>query len=182
LSVFKITSGHHQTHWRNTGFITPNNPDGVLVTAVGNQYSNPYPTNPEGLISVYNKPYTRRPEGMSWQDPRIDFNRPSFSEAEPVEWELSNASIPNSVVREMGGMDEQFDFEGFAWDNTYLAAKAKLLGHKIYLDQSIEYMAFNHDEWWPNPLKVNRISPREYFFKKMNLIQSGQLPIKDNYL
>lgn len=157
-------------------------PEGILVTGVGNQYSNPQPTVPNGKITVWDKPYTRRPESLSWVDPRINSNRPSWSEAEPVEWELNYASIPNKLIQEVGGMDEQFDYEGFAWDNTYIAAKVHMLGHKIYLDQSNECMGFNHDEWWPNPLKVNRISPKDYFFKKLNLLQSGQLPIKDNDL
>ena len=154
-------------------------PEGILVTGVGNQYSNPFPTNPKGKITVFDKPYTRRPEQLCWNDPRINFNRLSFSLAEPVEWEMNFASIPRKVIYELGGMDEQFDFEGFAWDNTYIAAKAQIAGYKIYLDQTNECMGFDHDGWWPNPLKVNRVSPRDYFFKKLNEIQSGAKPIKD---
>lgn len=157
-------------------------PEGCLVTAVGNQYSNPFPANDDGKITVFDKPYTRRPEQLCWADPRINYNRSSWSEAQPAEWELSCASIPKKIIEEVGGMDEQFDFEGFAWDNTYIAAKAALLGYKIYLDQSNEYMAFNHDGWWPNPLKTNRVSPKDYFFKKLNEIQSGVKPVKDNDL
>lgn len=159
-----------------------NNPDGVLVTGVGNQYSQPYPVNPNGKITVFDKPFIRRPDVCTWIDPRINISRPMFSEAEPVEWEMNYASIPRSVIEKVGGMDEQFDFKGFAWDNTYIASKAHLAGHKIYLDQSNECMAFNHDEWWPNPLKVNRISPREYFMEKIDKISRGELPIKDEDL
>jgi hypothetical protein len=154
-------------------------PDGVLVTGVGHQYSQPYPVNQEGKVTVFDKPYVRRPEGMSWVDPRMNPERPSWSEAEPVEWELNFASIPKKIIEEVGCIDEQFDFEGFAWDNTYIAFKAQMAGHKIYLDQSNECMGFNHDEWWPNPLKVNRVSPREYFLKKIEDIKTGIKPIKD---
>ena len=154
-------------------------PEGILVTGVGHQYSNPFPVNQDGKITVFDKPYTRRPEVLCWTDPRMNPTRPSFSEAEPVEWELNWASIPREVIFKLGGMDEQFDFQGFAWDNTYIASKAKMAGYKIYLDQTNECMGFDHDGWWPNPLKVNRISPRDYFFKKLTDIQNGVKPIQD---
>lgn len=106
---------------------------------------------------------------------------PMFREAEPVEWELSYCSLPRSVIYDLGGMDEQFDFEGFAWDNTYIGYKARLLGSKVYLDQSNECMGFDHDLWWPNPLKVNRISPSEYFHKELKEYMAGK-PLKLPYL
>jgi hypothetical protein len=157
-------------------------PEGILVTGVGDQYSQPAPVNQDGKITVWEKPYVRRPEGLSWIDPRKDPQRPLWSEAQPVEWELNWASIPKKIIEEVGGMDEQFDYEGFAWDNTYIAFKAQIAGYKIYLDQSNECMGFNHDEWWPNPLKVNRVSPREYFWKKVEEIRNGTKPIKDEDL
>lgn len=155
-------------------------PDG-LVTGIGDQYSQPWPTVRNGKVTAFDEPYTRRPEQMSWRDPRRDEHpETSFSECQPVSWELNWASIPSKVVKEVGGMDEHFDYEGFAWDNTYIAAKAQMLGHKIYLDKSNECMGFNHDEWWPNPLKVNRVSPREYFFNKLTRIQNHEVPIGDD--
>lgn len=151
-----------------------------LVTGIGHHYSHPLPVSKDGGVTVFEKPYTGRPMNMSWADPRV--GGASFREAQPVEWELSYASIPRQVIYDVGGMDEQFDFEGFAWDNTYIACKAQLFGSKIYLDQTNECMGFDHDLWWPNPLKVNRVSPANYFWNKVNGMVKGEVPIKDNYL
>ena len=151
-----------------------------LVTGIGHHYSDPKPTHPKGKISVFDEPYSMRPEGLSWADPRVGGE--TWREAQPVEWEMSYASIPRSVIYDIGGMDERFDFEGFAWDNTYIAYKAKLNGSKIYLDQTNEVMGFDHDLWWPNPLKVNRVSPAKYFHEKVQGMIDGKTPPKDNFL
>lgn len=156
-----------------------------LFTGVGHQYGKPSTediADPSGKITVFKEPYTRRPDIKVWDDPRINPNRPALSEAQPVEWELNWASIPKKVIVELGGMDEQFDFEGFAWDNTYIAYKAKINGYKIYLDQTNECMGFNHDGWWPNPLKTERKSPAEYFHKKIQAMINKEIPAKDNFL
>src|SRR3990167_10332547 len=145
----------------------------ALVTGIGHHYSDPRPTNPTGKITVFNKPYTGRPTNLSWSDPRT-FGA-SFREAvAPEEWELSWCSLPRSVIYDLGGMDEEFDNHGFAWDNTYIAYKAKMLGCKIHVDQTNEVMGFDHDLWWPNPLKVNRVSPSEYFHKEMKEFMAGK--------
>lgn len=154
----------------------------ALVTGIGHHYVNPRPSNPKGLITVFDEPYSMRPEGLSWEDPRVNFNRGSFCQADPVEWELSWASIPRKVIYDIGGMDEQFDFEGFAWDNTYIAYKAKFGGSEIFMDQTNEVMGFDHDLWWPNPLKENRISPAKYFHEKVQAMIDGKIPPKDKHL
>ena len=152
----------------------------ALVTGIGHHYSDPRPTNPTGKITVFNKPYTGRPTNLSWSDPRT-FGA-SFREAvAPEEWELSWCSLPRSVIYDLGGMDEEFDNHGFAWDNTYIAYKAKMLGCKIYVDQTNEVMGFDHDLWWPNPLKVNRVSPSEYFHGEIKEFMAGK-PLKLPYL
>lgn len=159
-----------------------NNPEGILVTGIGDQYSHPLPINNDGKVTVFPEPYTKRPEHVCWVDPRRRPGLPSFRECEPVEWELNWASIPRKVIYDLGGMDEQFDFEGFAWDNTYIAMKAKMAGYKIYIDETNECMGFDHDGWWPNPLKVNRVSPQKYFWEQLNAMNQGKRPIRDKYL
>lgn len=151
-----------------------------LVTGIGHHYSDPRPVNDDGKITVFDKPFTGRPFNVSWSDPRVGGEM--LREAQPVEWEMSYSSIPRQVIYNIGGMDERFDFEGFAWDNTYIAYKAQLNGSKIYLDQTNEVMGFDHDLWWPNPLKVNRISPRDYFHKKVQAMVNKEIPAKDNFL
>ena len=151
----------------------------ALVTGFGHHYSDPRPVDPKGKITVFDKPFTSRPSNLSWSDPRPGSE---LRRAEPVEWEMSWCSLPRQVIYDIGGMDEQFDYEGFAWDNTYIAYKAKLNGSNIYLDPTNEVMGFDHDLWWPNPLKENRISPAKYFHEKVQKMMDGNIPAKDEYL
>ena len=113
-------------------------PEGILVSGVGDQYKTPSAkdiVDPKGKITIFEKPYTGRPESKSWGDPRKRLDQGSFYETAPVNWEMNFASIPNFVVQELGGMDPQYDFEGFAWDNVNIAMRAEMLGFKTYLDQ-----------------------------------------------
>ena len=108
-----------------------NHPEGALVTGVGDQYSYPSKTDmadEHGKITVFEKPYTRKPENIFWADPRKNTNYGTFYMCNPPDWELNYASIPNFIIKELGGMDEQYDFEGFAWDNVNIAQRADMLG------------------------------------------------------
>jgi hypothetical protein len=162
-----------------------NHPEGILVTGVGNQYNKPDVmdmTDPKGKITVFDKPYTGKPTNLFWQDPRMRTDQGTFYMCTPPDWELNFASIPNRVIRELGGMDEQYDFEGFAWDNVNIAMRADMLGYRAYIDQTNECMGFNHDGWWPNPLKVERKSPAEYHHSQMGKMLRGEISPKLNYL
>lgn len=157
----------------------------TLVTGVGDQYQSPSKADivsPTGYITVFEKPYTRRPEFKCWNDPRKRSDQGSFYMCNPPDWELNWASIPTRVIHELGGMDEQYDFEGFAWDNVNIAQRADMLGYRAYIDQTNECMGFSHDDWWPNPLKVARKSPQEYHFKVLTEMAQGKRPIKLDYL
>jgi hypothetical protein len=156
----------------------------ALITGVGHQYSSPTAeeiVNPKGLISVFAEDYTKKPENKFWQDPRENGFR-GIRSAEPVEWELNWAAISRKAIYDLGGMDEEYDKKGFAWDNTNIAERAKILGYKILLDGSNECFGFDHDGWWPNPLKVNRISPAEYHFEQIGKMKSGEISARLNYL
>jgi hypothetical protein len=156
----------------------------ALITGVGHQYSSPTAdeiVNPKGLISVFAQPYTLKPENKFWQDPRENGFK-GVRPAEPVEWELNWACISKKAIMDLGGMDEEYDKRGFAWDNTNIAERAKILGYKILLDGSNECYGFDHDGWWPNPLKVNRISPAEYHFQQIGKMKSGEISARLNYL
>lgn len=157
----------------------------ILVTGVGDQYNKPSKediVNPEGKITVFTKPYTRRPENKCWNDPRKRMDQGSFYETAPINWELNYASIPRKVIQELGGMDEAYDFHGHAYDNVNISVRAEMLGYKTYLDQSNECMGFDHDGWWPNPLKVQKISPEKYHLEQMRRMSAGEIPVKLDYL
>ena len=156
----------------------------ALITGVGHQYSTPTKediTNEKDLFSVFEKPYSKKPENKFWSDPRHNGSG-VVRRAEPVEWELNWASISKKAIYDLGGMDEEYDKKGFAWDNTCIAERAKILGYSILLDASNECYGFNHDGWWPNPLKINRISPAEYHFKQIGKMKTGEISARLNYL
>ncbi len=157
----------------------------ALIGGVGHQYSKPDVSaivDPKGKISIFKEPFTKRPEVISYVDPHMRTEYGSFYECYPPDWELNWCCIPNQAIKELGGMDEQYDFEGFAYDNANIALRADMLGYKTYLDQTNECMGFDHDTWWPNPLKANRVSPAEYHMKVLSEMKSGVRPIKLNYL
>ncbi len=157
----------------------------ILITGVGHQYNKPGVedmVDPHGKITVFEKPYTGRPTEQFWQDPRMRTDQGTFYQCNPPDWELNYAAIPNKIIQGLGGMDENYDFHGFAWDNVNIAVRADMLGYKPYIDQTNECMGFNHDGWWPNPLKVNRVSPAQYHFEQMNKMAKGETPIRLEFL
>jgi len=157
----------------------------MLVTGVGHQYKKPGKkdiVNPKGKITVFKEPYTRRPEVQCWEDPRMRTDQGTFYKCYPQDWELNWAMIPRKIIYEMGGMDEQYDFEGFAWDNVNIAMRAYLMGYEIYIDQTNECMGFDHDGWWPNPLKVKKISPAKYHHEQIRKMIAGEISPILNYI
>jgi len=165
---------HHKEH-----------PEGVLVTGVGHQYSNPGKddrVDKKGLITVFEEPYKQKPFNMTWEDPRMRTDQGTFYMCNPPDWELNYAAIPNFVIRELGGMDPQYDYEGFAWDNVAIAQRADLLGYRQFIDQTNECMGFDHDSWSPDQAKKDRKSPAKYHFEQMNKMKSGEIPVQLDYL
>jgi glycosyltransferase involved in cell wall biosynthesis len=157
----------------------------ALIGGVGHQYGKPDASaivDPQGKITVFGQPFTKRPEVITYADPHMRSDQGSFYECYPPDWELNWCCIPRAVIYELGGMDEQYDFEGFAYDNANIAMRADMLGYKTYLDQTNECMGFDHDGWWPNPLKVNRVSPAAYHVKVLSEMRAGTRPIRLNYL
>ena len=157
----------------------------ILITGVGHQYDFPgveQIISPQGKITVFERPYTFKPTHQCWQDPRMRTDQGTFYMCQPPDWELNYAAIPNKVIQELGGMDENFDFHGFAWDNVNIAVRADMLGYRPYIDQTNECLGFNHDGWWPNPLKVERINPGKYHFEQINKMAKGEIPIRLDYL
>jgi glycosyltransferase involved in cell wall biosynthesis len=157
----------------------------ILITGVGDQYAYPGKdeiVKPQGKVTVFERPYTRRPEDKCWADPRKRTDLGSFYACNAPSWELNWAAIPKDMIFELGGMDEQYDYKGFAWDNVNIAQRAEMLGYVCYIDQTNECMGFDHDGWWPNPLKVERVSPMEYHQDQMARMLKGELSPRLNFL
>jgi hypothetical protein len=156
----------------------------ALITGMGHQYKIPSVhdiVNEKGLTTVFHHDYTRQPEVLFWRDPR-DNGKLEVRPAEPVEWELNWAAISREAIYDLGGMDEEYDKHGFAFDNTNIAERARMLGYKIILDPTNECYGFDHDGWWANPLKVNRISPIHYHIDQMNRMNKGEISPRKEYL
>ena len=157
----------------------------ALITGIGHQYSSPSKedmVDEKGKITVFKEPYTKKPEVQFWSDPRMRTDQGTFYETAPVNVEFNWCAIPRKVVYELGGMDENFDYHGFAFDNVFMAVRAEMLGYKSYLDQTNECMGFNHDGWWPNPLKVEKKSPEKYYHEQIGKMRRGEISIKLDYL
>ena len=107
----------------------------------------------------------------------------TFYETAPINWELSCGAIPRKVVYELGGMEEEYDFHGFAYDNVNIAQRAEFLGYKTYLDQTNEYRAFNHDSWAMSEHKKEKATDVAGFhIQRMKDIVQGRFSLKLNYL
>ena len=158
----------------------------ILVGGVGHQYCKPGKeeiANLKGKITIFKEEFKDRPENQCWNDPRMRLDQGTFYETSPVNWELSYGSIPRKVIYELGGMDEEYDAQGFAYDNVNIAQRAEFLGYKTYLDQTNEYRALNHDNWAMSEHKKERATNiAEFHIQRMKNIIQGKYPLKLNYL
>lgn len=94
---------------------------------------------------------------------------------EPAEWEGNVAIAPMKMYRELGGYDETYD-DGWAWDNCGISERARMLGYKCYIDESIKPQLLYHKKEPAENLNGDRHA------LTMEKITRGELPIKVNYL
>lgn len=93
----------------------------------------------------------------------------------PDEWETNFAVAPMSILRELGGSDEEYDY-GFAWDNVNIAERASMLGATVWVNELVRPKLLYH-------AKERDIPPNgERHAKTMRAIREGRLPLKLNYL
>ncbi len=161
-----------------------NNDKNCFVSGVGHQYQSEPVTNPNGLITVFSKPQTQLPQQIVWQDPRLRKDLGSFYECKPEDWEINFAMCPRKMLFDIGGMDESYDYVGFAFDNVSAAFRGYALGYKPYLDQSNESFSINSDAWAKSPAKTqqNFIDIATYHQRKMKQIVDGEIDINLGYL
>lgn len=98
---------------------------------------------------------------------------------EPAEWEANVAIAPMKAIIELGGFDEEYD-NGWSWDNVNLAERARLLGYKFCIDESIKPQLLYH----PKEPDINPdLKPNGDFHAiVMREIAEGKRPIKLDYL
>jgi hypothetical protein len=106
-----------------------------------------YQTDPKSCVSGIGHQYkdivNGKPENRVWTDPRARLDQGSFYEVGPREMELCLASFPTKLVYDIGGIDEEFD-KMAALSEKEMMARAERLGYTFWLDQDIEYRAFQH--------------------------------------
>jgi hypothetical protein len=142
-----------------------------------------YKTDPKSCVSgighQYKEVVNGKPENRVWTDPRARLDQGSFYEVGPREMELCLTSFPTQLVKDVGGIDETFD-QYAALSEKEMMFRAEKLKYGFYLDQDIEYRAFQHPrltgEWEERYGKGC-----EYYAKCLQEITDGKR-LKLNYL
>lgn len=98
-------------------------------------------------------------------------------ECAPREWEANVAIAPMSVIRELGGFDEEYD-NGWAWDNVNLAHRAFLLGCRFLIDET------NRPKLYPHEMSSHKtLTPNgDRHEQTMRAIMHGEKSLRLNYL
>ena len=158
----------------------------ALISGIGHQYAKPGKEQieqPEGLITIFAGEYRSEPTEICWRDPRVRTDQGTFYESQAQDWEANFAAIPRAVIYDLGGMDEEYDMVGFAYDNVNIAQRAVLAGYKTYLDQTNECKAFAHDLWNMSAGKKERASEiAQFHLQRMKNIIEGKFPLRLDYL
>lgn len=159
----------------------------ALVSGVGNIYGTPGKediVNTRGGITVFKKPFEGKPENVVWKDPRMRLDQGSFYKCYPNDIEFNFCMVPMQCFKDLGGVDEEYDLVGHAWDNVNCAQRAFRLGYETYMDQTIECRALDHDGWWPNPVKIEqeKYPIMQFHLQRMKDIDEGKFPLKLSYL
>lgn len=106
---------------------------------------NHYESDPKACIGAIGHQYDQmengKPEHRVWSDPRV---RPvTFYSIPPLDLELCIASIPMQGIRDVGGVDEEFD-KYAALSEKEMCFRLQQFGYTFWIDQSIEYRAIHH--------------------------------------
>jgi hypothetical protein len=156
----------------------------ALVTGVGDIYGKPGKDDikdNQGLLTVFDKPFTGKPEVVTWHDPRRRTDQGTFYKCYPNYIEFNFCMVQWKCL---GGLDEEYDMVGHAWDNVNVAQRASMLGYETYIDQTNECRGLDHDYFWPNKVKIDQQSYPigEFHLRRMATIQTGIFPIKLDYI
>lgn len=93
----------------------------------------------------------------------------------PEQWEENVAIAPMGIIKYLGGYDEEYD-NGWAWNNCNLAARAAMLGCSFLMDQS------NNPRLQPHDMNSIKELNGEFHTERMRQIESGEFPLRLNYL
>lgn len=135
-----------------------------------------YEANPKACVGAIGDQYDQikdgKPEHCVWTDPRRTVQFGTFYEISPRDLELCIASLPLKGIKEVGGIDEEFD-KYAALSEKEMCARMDMLGYKFYLDQTLEYRAIKHprlSESWDERYNAGC----EVYFKHLREIRDGK--------
>lgn len=111
-----------------------------------------YQDEPKTLVSAVGNKYKDATfVAKVWQDPRERIDQGTYYECYPWDIEANLCSIPKQAILDVGGFDEQMDFEGYGFDARGVFERIDMLGkYKFKIDQSIKSYSLEHgrpDGW-----------------------------------
>lgn len=143
-----------------------------FYTGIGNVGEGPERVQ-DGELTIWRDFYYGPPERVRWEDPRLGGWQGEIVEVTPDLWENNWACAPRDALIDLGGFDEGFE-SGWGWAEKDLAARAQMLGHKLYMDTGNRCMAWYHDSWWPNTLKSKAVQNEMLYNNLVAELKSGR--------
>lgn len=123
-----------------------------------------------GVGDQYDQELDGKPEHKVWEDPRKKGR--NFYEIPPRDFEMCLASIPMQAIRDVGGIDIEFDRYA-ALSEKEMCERIGKTGYRFFLDESLEYRAIKHprlNESWDEHYQKG-IS---YYAKCLQEIERGE--------
>lgn len=122
-----------------------------------------------------------KPQILVWKDPRARLDQGSFYEIYPIDLELCMTSLPTQAIKNVGGVDEDYDRVA-ALSEKDMCLRMEKLGYKFYLDQSLEYRALKHPRLnndWENKYQEGCVMFQEKIHNLNEGIRSPRLDFLD---
>jgi len=149
--LIKQAKGELIVSWQDYTFARPNCLENFwhcyqkekrsLIGAVGHKYK-------DGSWNV-----------ITWQDPRKRTDLGAFYEVYPWDIEANLCAVPKQAFYDVGGFDENLDFEGFGFDARGVFERLDMFKkYKFYLDQGNESFSLEHErpEGWDKNNMINK--------------------------
>lgn len=121
----------------------------AMITGVGHKAPYPEVWNSKGKITIFKEPYRSTPQGIIEQDTRID-GRTHVEEVNHSFFELAYSAFPMSLVKEIGGFDEDTDTQYCGQDRNF-ALRCSLVGAPTYMDRANQNIGLFHQGFSPRP-------------------------------
>lgn len=80
---------------------------------------------------------------VNWTDPRV--SNQGIHMISPVDMEFRLCSVPRRAIQAVGGVDEEYD-KVVAVSEKEMCLRIGYLGYKFYIDQSIVYKFYTHED------------------------------------